>query len=93
MEIPTAFRLGRRRFTVHMMSAARPERAAQGYLYTALGMLKLRKQPPKKQAHTFWHEVVHAILHDMGDARWADEAFVDGVAKRINQVVHTAEFK
>lgn len=93
MEIPTDFRLGRKHFTVHMLPAARPERAARGYMYPQLGVLKIRRQAPKKQAHTFWHEVVHCILHDMGDARWADEAFVDGIAKRINQIVHTAEFK
>lgn len=36
--------------------------------------------------HTFWHEVVHGILYDMGSRKYRDEVFVDELAKRILQV-------
>ena len=42
---------------------------------------------------TFWHELTHAILHDM--KRYTlnrDEAFVEGFAKRLSTAILTAEF-
>lgn len=38
------------------------------------------------KAHTFWHEVVHGMLYDMGSRKYRDEVFVDELAKRIVQV-------
>ena len=47
----------------------------------------------KKIAEVFWHEVTHAILHDMdGKVRWTDEPFVREFSKRLAQVVRTATF-
>lgn len=39
---------------------------------------------------TFWHELTHAILHDMEDPLYRDEAFVTEFSKRLNQAVVTA---
>lgn len=39
-----------------------------------------------KRKATLWHECVHAILEDMGSPKERDEVFVDGLAKRIQQV-------
>jgi hypothetical protein len=52
----------------------------------------LRRRSAKAKMATFWHEVVHGILHDMGSRKERDEAFVDGIAKRIAQVIHSAKF-
>lgn len=93
MEIPTRFQIGKTTYTVRVHDFKRVQPHIRGFVHVQTRRIDVRRQTPKKQAHTFWHEVVHVILHDMGDARWADEAFVDGIAKRINQVVHTAEFK
>lgn len=46
----------------------------------------LRKRSNKGLQHTFWHEVVHGILQDMGSRKYRDEYFVDELAKRIGQV-------
>jgi hypothetical protein len=46
---------------------------------------------PRKRAETFWHEVTHAILHDMGNPLWKNEQFVTQFSKRLNQVVQTAK--
>jgi hypothetical protein len=40
---------------------------------------------------TFWHEVTHAILHDMGNALYNDEAFVTAFSKKLGQVIETSE--
>jgi len=41
---------------------------------------------------TFWHEVTHAILHDMGSKLYNNEKFVNGFSDRLNKVVLTAKF-
>lgn len=45
-----------------------------------------RVRTVKGSRHTFWHEVVHGILYDMGSRKYRDEVFVDELAKRIVQV-------
>lgn len=45
-----------------------------------------RRREVRGVQHTFWHEVVHGILYDMGSRKYRDEAFVDELAKRIMQV-------
>ena len=42
---------------------------------------------------TFWHEVVHAILHDMGeDSLNKNERFVTRFANRLTKAIETARF-
>jgi len=43
-------------------------------------------------ADTFWHEVTHAILQDMGHKLEADEKFVTAFANRLTKVITKAEF-
>ena len=50
-----------------------------------------RKRTQAELSHTFWHEAVHAILHDMDNALWDNEAFVSAFAKRLAKLVDTAE--
>lgn len=52
----------------------------------------LRKRSERARLTTFWHEVVHGILHDMGSRKNSDEIFVDAFAKRLVQVTLTAKF-
>lgn len=46
----------------------------------------LRKRSAAGMQHTLWHELIHAVLKDMGSAKERDEVFVDELAKRIQQV-------
>jgi predicted SprT family Zn-dependent metalloprotease len=41
----------------------------------------------------FWHELVHAILHDMHDPLCYDERFVTQFANRLSQAIRTAKFE
>jgi hypothetical protein len=44
-------------------------------------------------ADTFWHEVVHAILEDMGQYELnKNEAFVTQFANRLTVAIKTAKF-
>lgn len=41
----------------------------------------------------FWHEVTHAILHDMGEDKLnANEKFVVEFSKRLSQAIKSARF-
>ena len=40
---------------------------------------------------TFWHEVTHAILKDMGHKLWDNERFVTRFAQRLTEVINTAK--
>lgn len=53
-----------------------------GYAYTSL-----------EQFNTFWHELTHAILHDMGSELEADEQFVTAFSDRLTKAITTAKFQ
>lgn len=53
----------------------------------------MHKYSASDKANTFWHELTHAILHDMGrDKLNKDEAFVTAFADRLDQAIKTARF-
>lgn len=43
-------------------------------------------------SETFWHELTHAILYDMGDTTNNNEEFVTAFAIRLNEAILSAEF-
>lgn len=52
-----------------------------------------KKFAPKQVQETFWHEVTHAILHDMGrDTLNRDEKFFTEFAHRVTKGINTASF-
>lgn len=53
----------------------------------------LRRRSDSGRMKTYWHEVVHGILYDMGSRKFRDEIFVDGIATRIAQVTNSARFE
>ena len=50
-----------------------------------------RKFTRKELTDTFWHEVTHAILRDMDHPLWCSEKFVTDFARRMIEIVLTAE--
>jgi len=50
------------------------------------------KYDADERANTFWHELTHAILYDMGCKLNADEKFVSAFADRLDQAIKTAKF-
>jgi len=52
-----------------------------------------RRFSSQELADTFWHEVVHAILEDMGQYELnKNEAFVTQFANRLTVAIKTAKF-
>jgi|ERR1035437_4082623 hypothetical protein len=95
MLIPKSFRIRGVKHTVHIARTLKPK--AYGRTNPAVGTIELAthygyvQRGPIAMAETFWHEVVHCILFDMGDPRWKDETFVVSFSRRLADVVQTAE--
>ena len=49
------------------------------------------KYTPKEQFDTYWHELTHAILFEMGHELFNNEKFVDSFADTLAQSMHTAK--
>ena len=46
-----------------------------------------------EQINTFWHELTHTILKDMGSKLESDEVFVNGFSNRLHNAVKSAKFE
>jgi hypothetical protein len=52
------------------------------------------EHPQDLQEEAFWHELTHAILHDMKEKALNDnEDFVTGFSQRLHKAIKSAEFK
>lgn len=45
-----------------------------------------------ERSETFWHEITHAILHDMKNQLSYNEKFVTTFSQRLDQAIKTAKF-
>ena len=45
-----------------------------------------------ERSETFWHEITHAILHDMKNQLSYNEKFVTAFSQRLDQAIRTARF-
>jgi len=89
MQIPKSFKLGKQTWG----AAVVPRMRVNGRVYPKFYAIKVavNARTPVRVSETFWHEVTHAILHDMQEPRWNDEKFVTEFSKRLNQVITTAK--
>lgn len=92
MPIPDRFKVGRKSYYVQH-GAALPYKI-RGRINPLARKIELAFLGEQEQiAATFWHEVTHAILHDMdAHVKWTNEPFVKEFSKRLAQVVRTASF-
>lgn len=100
MIIPTHITVGKHKYTIHMLKQM-PRKGIMGTVHYDLGTIQLathsnttnaRYSPPRLQ-ETFWHEVTHAILHDMGHHLHTNERFVTDFSSRLSKAISSAKFK
>ncbi len=89
MQIPSSIKVGRKKYSVS--GTRNLPKNLNGRVHVLLRQIHISHDSPNKPL-TFWHEVTHAILHDMDDARWKDEKFVTQFSKRLAGVIKSAEF-
>lgn len=98
MKIPISFKVGKRTIKVEKM-VQRTIRSARGTFRRSVDLIHIaherrgQARPGYEISEIFWHEAVHAILHDMGHPLWGHERFVTAFSKRLNQLVHTAKLE
>lgn len=99
MKIPTRVKIGKNWVKVDTLKyllvpdAMGAHCSALKYIQIATHSV-IRKTVYRKEeiANTFWHELTHAILHDMKHKLETDEKFVTAFADRLTQAVNSARF-
>ena len=101
MKLPTKIRVGRRWYSVEVVEAMLDKRD-MGRVHYDEQRIRLgrtsnitgKQFKPEQIADTFWHEMVHTILKDMGEHRLnSNEAFVTKFANRLTEAINTAKFE
>jgi hypothetical protein len=98
MHIPKEFKISNKRYTVDFVRHTQPK-GTMGEVVYALRKISIathsglnnRSFKQEEMDDTFWHEVTHAILKDMGHNLWNNERFVTRFANRLSEVVNTAK--
>ena len=97
MKLPKTIAVGDKKYTIINTTTKEPY-VLGSISYTNCTITVSTKTPqrvvPKaEQAVVFWHEVVHAILHDINKPKLnKDEKFVEEFAERLHQVTTSARF-
>jgi hypothetical protein len=92
---PRHITVGKSRYTLHL---AKSHRRYYGECYSQIKTIMLytshagQPLPPAKRNEVLWHEITHAVLHEMGSALNNDERFVTQFSKLLSQAIDTAEF-
>lgn len=98
--IPRKMRIGNKQYSVEIVEAML-EKKRMGHVSYPAQTIKLglrsnvthKKFAPAQVQETFWHEVTHAILHEMGrDTLNRDEKFVTEFAHRLTKAINSARF-
>lgn len=94
--IPKSIRVGKREYDV--VQAVAQRRYALGfieYVPQVIHVHTVRKNgnpiPEDKQLETFWHELTHAILFEMGNKLHRSESFVTEFSKLLHQAIKSAK--
>jgi hypothetical protein len=98
--IPRRIRVGTKQYSIDIVETMLRKRdmARIHYDHSRIELGKTsnvtgKRFAPETMQANFWHEVVHAILADMGrDTLNRDEKFVHAFAERLTQVINTARF-
>lgn len=100
MQLPTTIKVGKTRYPVVQPFCLLPPDCAGSVTYGQTIRVahkmrvggRLAPRSERQRSETFWHELTHAILHDMGNKLEANETFVTEFSKRLNDAIHSAKF-
>ena len=103
MKIPKSVKVGKTKITVLQPDGLKVGKdiCRGGYNYeenvlmvAKSNLVRNTKFSESQRSNTFWHELTHAILHDMGEDRLNhNEKFVSAFADRLDQAIKTARFE
>ena len=98
--IPIRIRVGTKLYSVDVVESMRRKRD-MGRTYYGENRIEVgtfsnvtgRKYTQDEIDDTFWHEIVHAILYEMGHRLYDDEKFVTEFAGHLAKAIKSAKFK
>lgn len=96
MKLPRSIKIGKTRYTVAWFDAMLEQMGLFRPVLRVINVAIRKRGKPRKPeaiAETFWHEVTHAILHDMDHPLWKDEKFVTAFSKRLSKAIDSARFE
>ena len=99
LTLPKKIQIGDKWYSVDVVESMR-ERAMMGEVHYGKRTITLARRsyhgvPLKLSAlhETFWHELVHVILHSMGEFKLnGNEEFVEEFSNRLAKAIQTARF-
>lgn len=99
MKIPTSIKVGRKKYSVtqvkHMPkkgimgSTSYGNKAIMVATHSNVRGVRFKRE---EVYDTFWHELTHAILQDMGSKLEGDEEFVTAFSERLTKAIISARF-
>lgn len=99
MKIPTSIKVGKNKYSVHKIKYMHKTGIMGSTSYDGKAIVvathsNVRNVRFKREEiyDTFWHELTHAILKDMGSKLEADEKFVSAFSERLTKAIISARF-
>jgi hypothetical protein len=97
MKIPKQVKVGKRKIEIQDVETIK---GCRGQVHYDANTIKIAKRSsylkdkytPSEKANTFWHELTHVILDDMGCKLSRNEKFVSEFSDRLDQAIKTAKF-
>lgn len=97
MELPNTLKIGEVKYAVLPVGGS-VKPGCLGFINydDAVIMVSTRKDGRHRSdaavAQTFWHEVTHGILYDMGSRLEANEEFIEQFSRRLSNAIRSAKF-
>ena len=98
MRIPKKITVGRTKYKV-LVNADELEDDAMGAINFGLKIILIRTQfddgkrvAKEEISNSFWHEMTHAVLFDMGHELYNNEVFVRSFANKLSDAIDSAKF-
>ena len=88
--IPTRVTVGTRHYWIHQKPR---KNGLHGRIYLGTRAIVIHNNEDKAvDRNTFWHELTHAILFEMGHDLVRDEVFVTEFADKLSGAIDSAKF-
>lgn len=99
MDLPKKIKVGDRWYSVEIVETME-RRAQMGCVYYGTGEIEVatksnvtnKRYTDREISDTFWHELTHAILYDMGSHLYKNEKFVTRFADRLATAIKSVRF-
>jgi predicted SprT family Zn-dependent metalloprotease len=87
---PNSFKVGASPYKVHYVNEDRGREYGAIYYGTKAIVIYTKNRAEESVSETFWHEMTHAVLHEMQHKLYNDEKFVTQFAKLLNEAINSA---